>query len=272
MGGEGSGRIRVGIGGWSYAPWRGTFYPAGLAQKRELACAAERLSSIEINATFYRTQKPASFARWRDETPDDFIFSVKAPRFATARPVLADAGPSIERFFASGVLELKNKLGPINWQFMATKTFEENDFAAFLALLPKVAEGRPLRHAVEVRHGSFRSPEFVALARSHGVAIVVAADGRYPQIADRTAPFVYVRLMGTREAEPLGYAPAALDVWAERTRTWSRGGTPDDERTVAEPSANDGRAPRDVFVYVIAGDKVRNPAAAMALIVRLGET
>lgn len=263
-----SGAIRIGIGGWSYPPWRGTFYPEGLAQKRELDYAARHLSSIEINATFYRTQKPASFVRWHDETPDDFVFAVKAPRYATTRPVLAEAGESIARFLDSGVLELKDKLGPINWQFMPTKTFDADEVAAFLDLLPQTAGGRPLRHALEVRHESFRCPAFVELARTHGVAIVVAADSRYPQIAELTAPFVYVRLMGTRAAEPLGYAPDALDLWAERARNWSVGKSLQGLSTVSSEPANG--AARDVFVYVISGEKVRNPAAAMALIDRIG--
>ncbi len=264
---EDRGRIRIGIGGWSFPPWRGPFYPDGLAQKGELAYAARQLSSIEINATYYRTQKPASFARWHDETPDDFVFAVKAPRYATTRPRLAEAGESIGRFFSSGVLELKDKLGPINWQFMPTRKFEEDDFAAFLDLLPKAIDGRPLRHAIEVRHDSFRSPDFVAMAREHGAAIVVAADSRYPQIADRTAPFVYVRLMGAREGEPLGYAPPALDLWTERAGLWSAGQDPAGLTTMAAQPA-DG-ATCDVFIYLISGDKVRNPAAAVALIERL---
>lgn len=262
-------RIRIGIGGWGYAPWRGVFYPEGLTRKRELAYAAERLSSIEINATFYRSQKPASFRRWFSETPDDFVFSVKAPRFATTRPVLADAGPAIERFLASGVVELKHKLGPINWQFAATRRFDRSDVTAFLDLLPKAAEGRPLRHAIEVRHPSFRCPEFVAVARAHGVAVVVAVDGGYPQIADLTAPFAYVRLMGTREAEPLGYDPAGIDLWAERARAWSTGARPDGSPPLCDRPADD--RPRDVYLYVIGGDKIRNPAAATALIERIGD-
>lgn len=267
MDGKRQGPIRVGIGGWSFPPWRGTFYPDGLAQKGELAYAARHLTSIEINATFYRTQKPESFARWHDETPDDFVFSVKAPRFATTRPRLAEAGESIGRFFASGVLELKDKLGPVNWQFMPNKTFDPDDIAAFLDLLPRSVDGRPLRHALEVRHESFRSPDFVALAREREVAIVVAADARYPQIADITAPFVYVRLMGAREAEPLGYAASALDLWAERARRWSAGEAPDGLGAVAAVAGQG--APRDVFLYLISGDKVRNPAAATALVERL---
>lgn len=163
---EESGRIRIGIGGWTYEPWRGTFYPQGLAQKRELEFASRQLSSIEVNGTYYGSQKPESFAKWHDETPDDFVFSLKAPRFATNRKVLAEAGASIERFFTSGLMELKDKLGPINWQFMGTKKFDPDDFAAFLKLLPASHEGRALRHAVELRHDSFCHPDCIACCAS----------------------------------------------------------------------------------------------------------
>ncbi len=243
--------IRLGVGGWTYEPWRGgAFYPAGLAQKRELEYASSKLTSIEVNGTYYGSQKPESFAKWREETPDDFVFALKGPRFATNRRVLAEAGASIERFFASGVLELRDKLGPINWQFMATKKFDPADFEAFLKLLPRSVEGRPIRHAVEVRHASFAVPEFAALARAHEVAIVVAGDSEFPHIDEPTAPFTYVRILGTVEAEPLGYPAAALDAWAQQARAWS--------------------AEREVFFYVISGMKQRNPAAAMALLERLG--
>ena len=198
-----SGTIRIGVGGWTYEPWRGTFYPDKLPRKRELEYAASKLTSIEVNGTYYGSQKPETFARWRDETPDGFVFSLKAPRFATNRRVLADAGETIERFFTGGVMELKHKLGPINWQFMPTKKFDPADFEGFLRLLPKQVDGQTIRHVVEVRHDSFRSPDFIAMVREHGVAIVLAADSRYPQIADITAPFVYARIMGTRETEPL---------------------------------------------------------------------
>lgn len=260
-------RIRVGVGGWTYEPWRGSFYPDGLTQKRELEYASRKLTSIEINGTYYGSQKPASFAKWHDETPDDFVFSLKAPRFATNRRVLAESAASIERFFASGVMELKDKLGPINWQFMATKKFDPEDFAAFLRLLPKSVEGSPIRHAVEVRHDSFRTPDFIALARDSGVAIVIAGDSDYPQIADVTAPFIYARIMGTREAEPGGYAGADLDLWANRARSWASGGVADGLTNVATQKPDNIR--REVFLYVISGFKQRNPAAAMAIIDRL---
>ena len=264
--------IRIGVGGWTYEPWRGPFYPADLTQKRELEYASRKLTSIEINGTFYRTQKPASFAKWRDETPDDFVFALKAPRFTTHRRVLAEAGESIERFFASGVTELGAKLGPINWQFAPTKQFDPEDFAAFLQLLPQSVDGRTIRHALEVRHESFRNPEFIALAREHGVAIVVAGDSKYPQIADLTAPFVYARIMGTEQAHALGYPKRALDEWAERVRCWAAGGMPEGLETV---DGDDATRParhsaRDVYLYVISGFKTLNPAASMALIERVG--
>ncbi len=245
-----SGAIHVGVGGWTYEPWRGTFYPDQLPQKRELEYAASRLTSIEINGTYYGSQKPESFAKWHDETPNGFVFSLKGPRFATNRRVLASAGKSIEQFFRSGVMELKDKLGPINWQLMPTKKFDPADFEAFLKLLPKEVSGRVMRHAVEVRHDSFRAPEFIAMMREHGVAIVLAADAPYPQIADVTAPFVYARIMGTQETEKLGYSESALKRWVERAKLWATGG--------------------DVYLYVIGGHKARNPAAARALIERLG--
>jgi uncharacterized protein YecE (DUF72 family) len=264
---SGQGTIRIGIGGWTFEPWRGSFYPEGLAQKRELEFAGRVLTSIEVNGTYYGAQKPESFARWHDETPEGFVFSLKAPRFATNRRVLAEAGASIEKFITGGLMELKDKLGPINWQFMATKQFDPGDFEAFLKLLPASHEGRALRHVVEVRHESFRNPDFIALLRAHGVAAVVAGDSKFPQIADLTAPFVYARIMGTVEDEPLGYDGAGLDLWAGRARAWAGGGCPQGLDHAAAPDAPGGAA-RDVYLYVISGHKVRNPHAAMALIER----
>ncbi len=261
-------RIYIGVGGWTFAPWRGSFYPDKLAQKRELEYAASKLTSIEINGTFYGSQKPESFAKWHDETPEDFIFSVKGPRFTTNRRVLAEAGESIERFFNSGVLELKDKLGPVNWQFAGTKKFDAEDFGAFLALLPKEIGGRPIRHAVEVRHDSFRHPDFVALAREHGVAVITAGDSEYPQIADVTAPFVYARIMGTKEGEAAGYSARALDLWAKRAKAWAAGEAAEGLETLSPPPKT--KAKRDVFLYVISGFKDKNPLAAMALIERIG--
>lgn len=264
------GRVRIGVGGWTFAPWRGPFYPEGLPQRRELEHAGRVLTSIEISGTYYRSPGPDSFARWHDEVPDGFVFAVKAPRFTTSRRVLAVAGPAVERFLTGGLLALKDKLGPINWQFLPTKRFEPDDFVAFLALLPARVEGRDLRHAVEVRHPGFADPEFVALARAHGVAVAVAGDAPHPQIGDATAPFAYVRIMGTAEGEPAGYPPAALDRWAEAARAWAAGDLPAGIATVAPPASGREAAPRDVFLYVIGGAKRRNPAAALALIERLG--
>ncbi|MFM0715304.1 DUF72 domain-containing protein [Paraburkholderia strydomiana] len=259
--------IRIGIGGWTYAPWRGPFYPDGLTQARELEYASRNLTSIEINGTFYGLQKPASYEKWYQETPDDFVFSLKAPRYATNRKVLTDAGETIERFFASGVLLLKQKLGPINWQFAPTKKFDHEDFDAFLKLLPASIEGQKLRHAIEVRNDTFKSPEFIALARKYKVAVVLAGDSDYPQIADLTAQFVYARIMGTTDRQAKGYSAKALDAWADRARQLAAGTTPADLETCAEPPAK--AAERDVYLYVISGFKERNPAAAMALIGKL---
>jgi len=262
------GQIRVGVGGWTYEPWRGTFYPADLTHKRELEYAASRLTSIEINGTFYGAQKPESFAKWRDETPAGFVFAVKAPRYATHRRVLSSVAPVVERFLGGGVLELQEKLGPINWQLMPATKFDPADFEGFLKLLPGSAGGRPLRHAVEARHKSFNVPEFVDMMRHYGVAIVVAGDSEYPQIADPTAPFVYARIMGTQEGEPLGYSTAALDRWAQRARSWANGAIPEELETVRS-TQDTQRVERDVFLYVINGHKVANPAAAQALIERI---
>jgi len=243
-------RIRIGIGGWTFEPWRGTFYPEKLTQKRELEYASSKLGSIEVNGTYYSLMKPESFRKWHDETPEDFVFSLKATKFCTNRKVLATAGDSIEKFIMSGLLELKDKLGPINWQFMGTKKFDPEDFGAFLKLLPKSVEGRSLRHAVEVRHESFQTPDFYEMARQHDVAIIQAGDSKFPEIEQATAPFAYVRIMGTREDEPKGYSDAELDAWAKRAKGWAADG-------------------RDVFLYVISGAKQHNPAAAMSLIERI---
>jgi uncharacterized protein YecE (DUF72 family) len=260
-----AGEIHIGIGGWVFEPWRGTFYPDKLSQKRELEYAASKLTSIEINGTYYGSQKPESFAKWREETPDGFVFALKGSRFCTNRRVLAEAGPSVEKFLTSGLTELRHKLGPINWQFMPTKRFDPDDFEAFLKLLPKELDGIALRHAVEVRHDSFRSPDFVAMLREYGVAAITSADADYTQIADVTAPFVYARIMGTKEAEPKGYSEAGFERWTKAARSWAQGGVPEGLETVGPPAKAERR---DVFLYVISGDKVRNPAAAMELIAR----
>ena len=261
--------IRVGIGGWTFEPWRGVFYPDDLPQKRELEYASRKLTSIEINGTYYGSQKPESFARWRAETPDDFVFSVKGPRFTTNRRVLAEAGESVDRFFKSGLLELKEKLGPINWQLAPTKKFDPADFEAFLKLLPREAEGRAIRHVVELRHESFKTPEAIGLTREHGVAIVLTDSDDYPNIHDVTAPFVYLRLMQASEKARVGYTPSALGLWAKRANEWAGGGTPADLDTVAPPETARPKT-RDVFVYFINGFKPKAPAAAMTMIETLG--
>src|SRR5215471_1341266 len=246
--------IRVGIGGWIFEPWRGEFYPKGLPHARELEHASRKLTSIEINSTFYRTQKPDSFRKWAAETPDDFVFALKGPQFATHRRVLAEAGESVERFFASGVLELKSKLGPILWQMPPFKKFEQEDFAAFLALLPRRVDGHAIRHAVEVRHQSFVDPAFIALSRKFSVAVVLVESDKHPLIADVTGgDFVYARLERTLAKEKTGYPPNALDLWALRARVWADGGVPADLASVADQAPE--RAKRDVFIYMISGAK-----------------
>jgi uncharacterized protein YecE (DUF72 family) len=263
----GARRIRVGVGGWTYEPWRGSFFPRGLAHDRELAYASRRLTTIEINGTYYRLQKPESFAKWRAEAPDDFVFTVKASRYCTNQKVLANVGDAMQKFLASGLFELGDKLGPVVWQFMATKRFDEADFGAFLALLPRELRGLPLRHAVEVRHESFRSPAFLALARRHRVAAVFADTDEYPSFADVTADFVYGRLMRARPEVETGYADDALDRWADAARAWAQGREPEDLPRI-EPAQAAGK-PRDVFLFIISGAKERAPAAAEALIARL---
>jgi uncharacterized protein YecE (DUF72 family) len=260
--------IRVGIGGWTFEPWRGPFYPAGLRQADELGYASRHLTSIEINGTFYRTQSPSTFRKWADETPDGFVFSVKGPQYAVNRSRLAEAGPSIERFFASGVTELGPKLGPVLWQFRPTKKFDAEDFAAFLDLLPGEVDGRAVQHAVEVRHESFCTPAFINLLRSRRIPVVYADSDKYPAIADATGDFVYARLQRSVEHEPFGYPEADLNVWARRFEVWSAGDVPSDLTTYGTKSAGEKKR-RPCFVYFIAGAKVRAPAAAMRFQERL---
>jgi uncharacterized protein YecE (DUF72 family) len=259
--------IRVGIGGWTFEPWRGTFYPKGLKHAEELKYASEHLTSIEINGTFYRTQSAASFRKWRDEAPDDFVFAVKGHRGVVNSRKLAEAGEPIDWFFRSGVLELGDKLGPILWQFAPFKRFDAADFAGFLKLLPRKAGERSLMHVVEVRHQSFLVPEFIALLREHNVAVVYADSDEYPAVADVTADFVYARLQRTQEENESGYAAGDLDKWAGRARLWASGGTPEDLPRIDK--AAPPKSKRPVFVYMISGAKVRAPAAAMALIERV---
>ena len=259
--------IRVGIGGWVFKPWRGAFYPPDLPAARELEYASRKLTTIEINGTFYRTQTPASFRKWAGETPDDFVFALKAPRAATHRRVLAEAGESIERFLASGVLELRHKLGPILWQLHPARKFDADDMAAFLALLPHRVEGSPIHNVIEVRHASFRDAAFIEMARRQSVAIALVDSDKHALIADVTGDVVYMRLQKTSEEAETGYSPAMLDTWAKRARALADGGAADDLPALA------GNVPakrkRDVFIYMIAGAKARAPAAAMALIKRL---
>ncbi|GLI96805.1 DUF72 domain-containing protein [Sphingobium sp. BS19] len=244
------GIIRVGIGGWTFEPWRGTFYPEGLRQKDELNYAASHLTSIEINGTYYRLQSPKSFAEWAKAAPEGFAYAVKASRYCTNRKLLGEAAESVDKFVKQGLAELGDKLGPILWQFAPTKVFDAEDMAAFVDLLPKSVDGVRLRHALEVRHESYRDPAFIALAKAAGAAIVRADHDEYPLIEADTADFTYARLMQSVEDEPAGYAPDALDGWAERARGWAKTG--------------------DAFVYVISGAKIRAPAAAQSLIARLG--
>jgi uncharacterized protein YecE (DUF72 family) len=261
--------IRVGVGGWNFEEWRGTFYPPGLSQKKELEYASRKLTSTEVNGTYYGSQKPETFAKWREETPDGFVFSLKASRFCTNRRVLAEGGPSIEKFFAQGLTQLREKLGPVNWQFAPTKKFDPVDFENFLRLLPRSHDGLSLRHALEVRHESFAVPEFIDMARSYCAAVVYTDKQDFPNIADLTAPFVYARLQRMAEKLKDGYAPKALDEWASRAQEWAKGGAPKDLPTAGAPEKKPPKQ-RDVFIYMINGFKPKAPAAAMALIERVG--
>jgi len=239
--------IHIGVGGWTFEPW-----PEGLVQKRELEYAASKLTSIEINGTYYSTFKPDSWRKWRDETPEGFVFSVKASRYCTNRKILSDGGESFEKFLSQGLTELGDRLGPINWQFMGTKKFDPEDFEGFLKLLPPEKDGLRLRHALEVRNPSFASEQFYDLARKYGVAIVYAVDDEeptWPQIDEETSDFRYARLMSSREDEPTGMTAAELSAVADQAKAWAKRG--------------------EVFAYFISGAKVRNPAAAQALIAQL---
>jgi uncharacterized protein YecE (DUF72 family) len=259
--------IQVGIGGWNYEPWRGRFFPEKLPKPQELSHASRRVTSIEVNGTIYGTFTPSTFRRWAEETPDDFIFSLKAPRFAVNRRVLAEASPSIDKFFASGVAELKSKLGPILWQLAPTKKYDAADIAAFIELLPKSIDGLKLRHALEVRNESFRSADFVAQARKANIAVVLADSEKYPLIADLSADFVYARLQEAKADVETGYGAKALETWALLAKAWERGEEPDQFPFAA--SKGKPLKSRDVFIYFINGAKVRAPAAAEALLQRL---
>jgi uncharacterized protein YecE (DUF72 family) len=258
--------IRVGVGGWDYDPWRETFYPPGLAKAKMLDFASRRLTAIEINATYYKLQKPELFAKWRDAVPDGFCFAIKGSRFCSNRKALGEGGEGIERFCSQGFTELGDKLGPILWQLMATKRFDPDDIRAFLELLPRTLNGIALQHAIEPRHQSFRDPAFVALCREAGVAIVFGDGPEFPLVPDVGGPLVYARIMRARAELEQGYAPEELDAIAARARAWERGDSPPGLPYLAQPAPVQ---PRETYVFFISAAKERNPAAAMALIDRL---
>lgn len=289
---SGDGVIRIGISGWRYAPWRGSFYPTGLAQQRELAFAAGTFPVIEINGTFYSLQSPASFRRWHGETPPGFVFAVKGSRFITHLLRLREPRIPLANFLASGLLELREKLGPVLWQFPPDFEFDEPLLRAFFKLLPfstadaaqkarrhdqrlrsraslKADADRPMRHAIEVRHASFANARFVTLLREFGIALVVAETARrWPMFHDVTADFIYMRLHGDRKLYQSGYSDAALDRWARRIRAWQRGGEPRDAQRVAARTAPTG--PRDVYCFFDNTDvKLRAPFDAQALMNKL---
>lgn len=288
------GSIRIGISGWRYTPWRGVFYPQDLPQRRELEFASRMLPTIEINGSFYSLQEPDYYARWRDETPPGFVFSVKAPKYITHQRRLKAVEVPLANFFANGLLELRDKLGPILWQFPPMLPFKPERFEPFLAMLPhdtaaaaalaaghdarvagrcsyEIDTKRPLRHAVEVRHPSFVDPAFIAMLRRHDVAVVVAdTAGRWPLLEDLCADFVYVRLHGDKELYASGYDDAALDRWADRLRVWSGGGQVGDAH-LASPLKGRRRARRDVYCYFDNDVKVHAPYDAATLLRKLGQ-
>jgi uncharacterized protein YecE (DUF72 family) len=263
-----SGQIYIGIGGWTFEPWRGVFYPKGLPHSQELAYASERLTSIEVNGTFYRSQTPATFRKWASEVPPGFVFALKGPRFAVNRRVLREAGDSIKRFLDSGITELSDRLGPLLWQFAPTKTFDAADFGGFLELLPDTLDGHALRHVIEVRHDSFCTAEFIELLREFKKPAVFTDHARYPNIADLTGDLVYARLQRGKDDIATAYPPKDIAAWAKRLKLWAEGKAPGDLALV-EAAAKPKSAPRDVFAYVIHEGKVRAPAGAIALIERV---
>ncbi|HEX4329555.1 MAG TPA: DUF72 domain-containing protein [Burkholderiales bacterium] len=263
-------RVRVGIGGWDYDPWRETFYPEKLAKTRQLQYASRQLTAIEVNGTYYRTQSPSTYAKWRDETPEGFVFSMKALRYTTNRRVLAEAGESVGKFLASGITELGDKLGPIVWQLAPTKKFDADDLGAFFKLLPAKQDGVALRHVLDARHESFMCAEYLALARKHGVATVYTDSDEYPSFADVTGDFIYARLMRSQAGVATGYAKKDLKTWAARAKAWAQGGEPGDLTRVGE-TGKKAKA-REVYLYFISAAKERNPAAARALLAELGQT
>ncbi len=259
-----AGRIFVGVGGWTFAPWRGVFYPKGLPHSKELEYASSHLTSIEVNGTFYRTQKPSTFRKWASEAPEDFVFSLKGPRYVTNRRVLAEAGNSIKIFLNSGITELGPRLGPLLWQFSPPKKFDEKDFGKFLELLPKTFDGKRLRHVVEVRNESFCTPVFINLLRKFEIPVVFAEHVKYPALSDVTGDFIYARLQKGKDSIKTAYPPAALDKWAKRAKIWAEGNEPIDLPRIDKAKAKADL--RDVFVYIIHEGKIRAPAAAQALI------
>lgn len=261
-------RICTGIGGWTFAPWRNNFYPAGLVQRRELEYASRQLRAIEINGTFYGAQKPATYAKWAAETPEDFVFALKAPRYVVESKRLAAAGKGIDAFVFGGLEEMGDRLGPINWQMAPSRAFDADDIAGFLDALPRELNGRPLRHVLEVRHQSFLSEHYVDLARERNVPTVFTDAAKYPSLADLTGDFVYARLMRSAADEPTGYPTAALATWAERARDWAMGKDLP-ELPHAGALLPEG-TPREVFIFFISSAKERNPAAAAALQARIG--
>lgn len=256
-------RIRVGIGGWNFAPWRNNFYPSGLVQRRELEYASRHLRAIEINGTFYGAQKPATYAKWAAETPDGFVFSLKAPRYITEGKRLADTARGIDGFVLGGLAEFGDRLGPVLWQLPPSRSFDADDLAAFLDLLPRELNGHAMRHVLEVRHKSFLDERYVALARQHRIPTVFTDSPQYPSLADLTGDFAYARLMRSESHIDTGYAANDLETWTGRARLWAEGGDPSELPHVAAPQPAQG--PRDVFIYFISSAKERNPAAAMAL-------
>jgi uncharacterized protein YecE (DUF72 family) len=280
-----AGKVRIGISGWTYAPWRGVFYPKSVPQKRELEYVASQFRSLEINGTFYGMQRPAAFGDWADRTPDDFVFAVKAPRFITHMKRLRDVEVPLANFIASGLLRLGPKLGPILWQFPPNFRFDAERIEAFLKLLPhdthaaarlgrkhdhrlkarawlKVDAERPMRHAFEIRSETFRDRAFIDLLRRHNVSLVCADTVDWPRLMDLTSDFVYCRLHGSEELYASGYDESSLDTWAERVAAWAKG----DEPLDAERVGGQGRRrKRDVFVYFDNDMKVRAPVDARRL-------
>ncbi len=262
-----AGRIRCGIGGWTFEPWRGVFYPEKLSQKRELEYASRHLSTIEINGTYYSSFKPPTWEKWHAETPEGFRFAVKASRFCVNRKKLTDGAQSIEFFMNQGLDRLEDRLGPILWQFMATKKFDYDDFGGFFDLLPRKLGSRDLQHVIEVRNATFANEKFVRLCRDNNMAICNSENENYPFIPDITSDFVYLRLLSASDDIPTGYDAKDLDLWAGRFKVYAEGRVPDGYTPFDRTGPPSG--PREVYAYVIHEGKVRAPAAAMAFIERV---